>query len=106
MKFWLQRIAIGALILIAYFGYSSYEENRLKQALAQDIGDPAISIRFIEHSLVLEGTVSDQGKKDRAEILAKTYIKGLHLRNFLQHPEIVNLIDLQIPARKSASAEQ
>ena len=68
--------------------------NRLSESIVKDINDPEISARAVRGTIILEGYAFDQQEKERAELLAKTYIKD-YIPLVPRHVSVINLIKLK-----------
>ena len=90
----------------SYLMYSVYETARLEaqeRVIAQDVNHPSVKIRWIEHTLVMEGMVENQGEKIRAEQIALAHLSEFRLRNLVQPPTVVNALTLSVGDRMPAS---
>lgn len=53
---------------------SPIAQKKIAEIIQRDINNPEISVRAVNDKFLLEGSVSDQTEKQRAEIIAKTYV--------------------------------
>ena len=70
-------------------------DRSLARLIAQDIfasAGPLVGVRFIENTLVLEGTVGALKEKEMAIGIARAYLTGLRMKNFSHTPELLDLV--------------
>ncbi|MFK8136827.1 MAG: BON domain-containing protein [Bdellovibrionales bacterium] len=53
---------------------SPLAQKKLAKYIERDINNPDISVRAVNNKFILEGQARDKAEKDRAEIIAKTYV--------------------------------
>ncbi len=53
---------------------SPLAQKKIAELIERDINNPEIHIRAVNDKFILEGMASSQDEKDRAEIIAKTYV--------------------------------
>lgn len=56
---------------------SPMAQQKIKQAIANDINNPEITVRAVNDKFILEGVAIDQGEKDRAEAIAQMYVPDM-----------------------------
>lgn len=56
---------------------SPVAQKKIAEIIQRDVNNPEISVRAVNDKFILEGTVSDIKEKQRAEIIAKTYVPDL-----------------------------
>lgn len=108
-------ITVGVISFLAiagrasYLMYSVYETARLEaqeRQIAQDVNHPSVKIRWIEHTLVLEGMVENQGERIRAEQIALAHLSEFRLRSLVQPPKVVNALTLSLADRMPSSYDE
>jgi pilus assembly protein CpaC len=84
--------------------------KKITEYIVRDINNPEIEIRAINDKIILQGYANSQDEKDRAEIIAKTYMpdviidaaeeKGLIKKRRPANDGVINLINIkdQAPA--------
>jgi pilus assembly protein CpaC len=58
---------------------SPLAQKKIAEFIARDINNPEIEVRAVNDKFVLQGWAGSQDEKDRAEIIAKTYVPALHM---------------------------
>tara|TARA_B100001248_G_scaffold262582_2_gene259656 strand:+ start:7857 stop:9314 length:1458 start_codon:yes stop_codon:yes gene_type:complete len=53
---------------------SPLAQRKIASFIERDINNPDIHVRAVNNRFILEGVASDQAEKERAEIIAKTYV--------------------------------
>ena len=53
---------------------SPLAQRKIAQLIEKDIGNPEITCRAVNEKFILEGTANDEAEKQKAEIIAKTYV--------------------------------
>lgn len=53
---------------------SPLAQKKIAEYIARDINNPEVEVRAVNNKFVLQGMVNSQDEKDRAEIIAKTYV--------------------------------
>lgn len=79
--------------------------SKIARQVSYHINNPAVYIRNIEYTLILEGTVSDEGERTRNQIIAESYLNGPNLRKLWQKPQFVDLTVVRNPQRSAASSK-
>lgn len=51
--------------------------KRIADKIREDINNPEITVRAVNDKLILEGVAADEGERDNAELIAKTYLPDL-----------------------------
>jgi pilus assembly protein CpaC len=51
--------------------------KRIADKIREDINNPEITVRSVNDKLILEGVAADEGERDNAELIAKTYLPDL-----------------------------
>lgn len=91
---------------------SPIAQRKIAELIERDINNPEITVRAVNGKFILEGMANDQGERDRADVIAKTYVpdyvvgaaeKSGDIRVQKSLP-VINLIDLkpagEAPAKK------
>ncbi|MCC6278193.1 MAG: BON domain-containing protein [Oligoflexia bacterium] len=53
---------------------SPLAQKKIAELIERDIGNPEIHVRAVNEKFILEGVASSDGEKQKAEIIAKTYV--------------------------------
>jgi pilus assembly protein CpaC len=53
---------------------SPLAQKKISQLIEKDIGNPEIHVRAVNEKFILEGVASNETEKEKAEIIAKTYV--------------------------------
>ena len=53
---------------------SPLAQRKIASFIERDVNNPDIQVRAVNNRFILEGVANDQAEKDRAEIIAKTYV--------------------------------
>ena len=56
---------------------SPQAQRKIAQMIENDIRNPEITVRAINEKFILEGVANDKDEKDKAEIIAKTYVPDI-----------------------------
>jgi pilus assembly protein CpaC len=56
---------------------SPQAQRKIAEMIQNDIRNPEITVRAINEKFILEGVANDKDEKDRAEIIAKTYVPDI-----------------------------
>lgn len=105
-------ITVGLISFLVIAGrathlmYGVYETSRLEaqeSRIVSDVNHPSIKVRWIEHTLVLEGMVENQGERIRAEQIALAHLSEFRIRNLFQPPKVVNALTLSVADRMPSS---
>lgn len=86
---------------------SPLAQKKIAEFIARDINNPEIEVRAVNDKFILQGMANNSDEKDRAEIIAKTYVPGLMFDkaaqdNVVVKPKplnngIINLITVKPP---------
>lgn len=85
---------------------SPIAQKKIAEIIQRDINNPEISVRAVNDKFLLEGSVGDPAEKQRAEIIAKTYVpdvvtkagEGAGLIRKQRAEVVINLITLRAAA--------
>lgn len=79
--------------------------KKITEYIARDINNPEIEVRAINDKIILQGFANDDKEKDRAEVIAKTYMpdlvsdpaeeKGIIKRRKASNDGVINLIHVK-----------
>jgi pilus assembly protein CpaC len=83
-------------------------QRKIAQLIEKDIGNPEITVRAVNEKFLLEGVAGDEGEKQKAEIIAKTYVPDVVVQAAVAGGEIkerkvdtvINLITVKPAAPK------
>jgi pilus assembly protein CpaC len=56
---------------------SPLAQKKIAEFIERDINNPEVNVRAVNDKFILEGQVSDKNARDRAEIIAKTYVPDI-----------------------------
>ncbi len=56
---------------------SPLAQKKIAEFIERDINNPEVNVRAVNDKFILEGSVSDKNARDRAEIIAKTYVPDI-----------------------------
>jgi pilus assembly protein CpaC len=84
---------------------SPIAQKKIAEFIARDIGNPEIEVQAINDKILLKGFAADQTEKERAEIIAKTYLpdivieaaeeKGVIKKRKPANDGVINLINVK-----------
>lgn len=82
---------------------SPVAQKKIAEIIQRDINEPEVSVRAVNDKFILEGTVSDVAIKQKAEIIAKTYVpdvvtkaaEGAGLVRKQRAESVINLITVR-----------
>ena len=90
---------------------SPFAQVKIAQFIERAIGNPEIHVRSVNGKFMLEGVAEDQKEKDRAEIIAKTYVPDVVIDEAVADKKVqervtevvINLITLKAPPEAEPS---
>jgi len=87
---------------------SPLAQKKIAEFISRDINNPEIEVRAVNDKIILQGVAANQDEKDRAEIIAKTYLpdviveaaeeKGVIKKRKPANDGVINLITLKAAA--------
>lgn len=87
---------------------SPLAQKKIAEFISRDINNPEIEVRAVNDKIILQGVAANQEEKDRAEVIAKTYLpdviveaaeeKGVIKRRKPANDGVINLITLKAAA--------
>ena len=86
--------------------YASLVTDRLTtlaSSISADIQNPAVRVRIMGRTVILEGVANDPSESDRCEAIAIDYLASQSSSVFLGATRVLNLISIQAPVKTAAA---